>query len=268
MLKAAKTVAARRADTLSVSDALHGPFSVEDYRNVLAEAKDYIRFINASDYSVVVSHIDLILSAPPIFLPSDPSPSQHLRGDPLRKALEEIASFREKDGSDIATIEWNRAGCYAREVAERALASPSSPQSKPEVWRDGLGRITPKPEHADAVLEDLGYDPTPSPQVPAFYVSRMPDFKNGPAEGLAALQNPSRLGSFPAYAAPQQQTDGLPQDVINLVIAAREFWELAMDDSDESASLDAALEAFSSRVPYDNEPDVVPSTSPHLRGEE
>jgi len=51
------------------------------------------------------------------------------------------------------------------------------------------------------------------------------------------------------------ENERLPQDVINLVIAAREFWEIAMDESDESAALDSALEAFSSRVPYENDPE-------------
>jgi hypothetical protein len=49
------------------------------------------------------------------------------------------------------------------------------------------------------------------------------------------------------------ENESLPQDVVNLVIAAREFWDVAMDESDESAALDCALEAFSSRVPYENE---------------
>lgn len=47
----------------------------------------------------------------------------------------------------------------------------------------------------------------------------------------------------------------LPQDVINLVIAAREFWDDNNDLSPESDALDKALEPFSSRVPYENEPE-------------
>lgn len=80
MLKAAKTVAAKRAANPASSDPSRLGFTVEDYRNVLQEAMDYIRFINGDDYSVVVGHIEQILSAPPIFLPSDPSPSQHVTG--------------------------------------------------------------------------------------------------------------------------------------------------------------------------------------------
>lgn len=37
------------------------------------------------------------------------------------KALEGIASFKEKDGKDAATREWNRAGLYASEIARAAL---------------------------------------------------------------------------------------------------------------------------------------------------
>lgn len=57
-----------------------------------------------------------------------------------------------------------------------------------------------------------------------------------------------RLSAAPAVRVKED----MPQDVVNLVIAAREFWETAMDDSDECAALDSALEAFSRRVPYEN----------------
>lgn len=43
-------------------------------------------------------------------------------------------------------------------------------------------------------------------------------------------------------------------DVINLVVAAREFWDANNDLSDESRALDKALEPFSSLVLYENEP--------------
>jgi hypothetical protein len=46
----------------------------------------------------------------------------------------------------------------------------------------------------------------------------------------------------------QPVADGLPQDVINLVIASREFWEDHYSDLPSSHALDEALEAFSSRV--------------------
>lgn len=73
------------------------------------------------------------------------------------------------------------------------------------------------------------------------------------------LRRPKPDGNIvppPEGEPPAEHVVGLPQDVINLVIAAREFWEQAMDESDESAALDIALEAFSSRVPYENEPDA------------
>jgi len=56
---------------------------------------------------------------------------------------------------------------------------------------------------------------------------------------------------------PAPEIVALPQDVINLVIAAREVFEAPEWASDEWNALDKALEAFSSRVPYENEPDAV-----------
>jgi hypothetical protein len=55
--------------------------------------------------------------------------------------------------------------------------------------------------------------------------------------------------------SPTSAPAGLPQAVINLVIAAREFWDAHNDLSEESRALDKALEAFSERVQYENEPD-------------
>ncbi len=49
----------------------------------------------------------------------------------------------------------------------------------------------------------------------------------------------------------------LPQDVINLVIAAREAFDTGWLEDQESNALDKALEPFSSRVPYENDPDAV-----------
>ncbi|QRM36977.1 hypothetical protein F3X89_03900 [Rhizobium rhizogenes] len=48
----------------------------------------------------------------------------------------------------------------------------------------------------------------------------------------------------------------LPQDVINLVIAAREVMDAGYPFNPEINALDKALEVFSSRVPYENEPDA------------
>lgn len=66
---------------------------------------------------------------------------------------------------------------------------------------------------------------------------------------LASLSSPDHADAGKVYG------NVLSQDVINLVIAAREFWDVANDCSDESIALDCALEAFASRVPYENEPE-------------
>jgi hypothetical protein len=65
------------------------------------------------------------------------------------------------------------------------------------------------------------------------------------AEAVIAALNPA-----PEIAA-------LPQDVINLVIAAREAFDTGGLPVAEERALDKALEPFSSRVPYENEPDAV-----------
>lgn len=46
----------------------------------------------------------------------------------------------------------------------------------------------------------------------------------------------------------------LPADVVTLVIRAREFLDKHECGDDESRALDNALEAFSERIPYENEP--------------
>lgn len=60
--------------------------------------------------------------------------------------------------------------------------------------------------------------------------------------------------------AHQPVTAGLPQDVINLVIAAR---IVTFEDQSPEAlkALDKASEAFAERVPWDNEPDALKSES-------
>lgn len=70
----------------------------------------------------------------------------------------------------------------------------------------------------------------------------------------------------PGRADPQDATAiwnrrALPNDVLALVIAAREFWDIHNELSDESHALDKALEAFGERVPYENEPHDAASTS-------
>jgi len=49
----------------------------------------------------------------------------------------------------------------------RDISPPPESHLVGEVWRDGLGRVTPKPAHADAVLEDMGFTPAPASHVRA-----------------------------------------------------------------------------------------------------
>ena len=49
---------------------------------------------------------------------------------------------------------------------------------------------------------------------------------------------------------------GLPQDVVTLVIAAREAFDTGMLPDEERDELDRALEPFSERVPYENQPEA------------
>lgn len=58
-----------------------------------------------------------------------------------------------------------------------------------------------------------------------------------------------------ALATPDAAPIDLPADVRALVIAGREFWDENNDTSPESAAMFNALEAFSERVPYEDEPD-------------
>ena len=61
-----------------------------------------------------------------------------------------------------------------------------------------------------------------------------------------------------ARAALADQKGGaakVPSDVTNLVIAARDLLGAYDDMSEEFLALDKALEAFSSRIPYENEPE-------------
>ena len=81
-------------------------------------------------------------------------------------------------------------------------------------------------------------------------------FSDGAVEASRRIASSIRSLSSPDHAdAGKVYGNVLSQDVINLVIAAREFWDVANDCSDESIALDCALEAFASRVPYENEPE-------------
>lgn len=68
-----------------------------------------------------------------------------------------------------------------------------------------------------------------------------------------------------APAEPATNPCKLPADVARLVVAGRIVWERiafdALPDADETNELDRALEAFSARVPYEDEPDDFAETA-------
>ncbi|MFS2326649.1 hypothetical protein U2P60_14735 [Brucella sp. H1_1004] len=92
--------------------------------------------------------------------------------------------------------------------------------------------------------------------------------ENGEYHGEASVDSTSSIyqqGAFEVYEAiralsSQPVANALPQDVINLVLAAREAWETWQLPEEEFKRLDTALEAFASRVPYENEPDALPAS--------
>lgn len=53
---------------------------------------------------------------------------------------------------------------------------------------------------------------------------------------------------------PEELAQALPPDVVALAIAAREFWDIHNDPTEESRALDKALERFAEKVPFENEP--------------
>lgn len=73
------------------------------------------------------------------------------------------------------------------------------------------------------------------------------------AAAIRALSSPDHAD------AGKVEGEHLPQDVINLVIAAREAFDTGVIPEDEEYNLDKALEPFGERVPYENEPDALPS---------
>lgn len=77
----------------------------------------------------------------------------------------------------------------------------------------------------------------------------------GPYQGIAATACMEAMTeAAAALAKPLPQEPNQSAAIANLVVAAREFWDIHNDLSAESKALDKALEAFSS-IPYENEPE-------------
>jgi len=112
---------------------------------------------------------------------------------------------------------------------------------------------------------------SPSPRAQALEEAAKIAFdvsENGHYYGEASVDSTSSIyqqGAFEVYEAlralsSQPVAAQLPQDVINLVIAAREAWDTWQLPEEEFKRLDTALEAFASRVPYENEPEALPAS--------
>lgn len=78
------------------------------------------------------------------------------------------------------------------------------------------------------------------------------------AQGNRAHMDSRYWTEVPLFANPLR-SDALPQDVVTLVIAAREAWDVNGASGDD---LDQALEAFGERVPYDDEPAALKQGEP------
>jgi hypothetical protein len=174
----------------------------------------------------------------------------------IEAAAKELLAHGEFGTSDGAN---RRNAVVAAEAAlTAALAAMPGPAVKVRelVWEDdgrvsrakaviGIYMVRPCLATAYAgqwVLDGINDPVTLHPSPQAAKAAAQADYE---ARILSALTPAPDLAS---------ENERLPQDVVNLVIAAREFWDVAMDESDESAALDCALEAFSSRVPYENDP--------------
>jgi hypothetical protein len=116
------------------------------------------------------------------------------------------------------------------------------------------------PDHADAGKVVEVKLPTervciPDPHNPDARIVGFRIREGDDAWGETGLSEPiSWLNKLLTPSAGKVEGDALPQDVINLVIAAREAFDTGVIPEDEEYNLDKALEPFSERVRYENEP--------------
>jgi len=133
----------------------------------------------------------------------------------------------------------------------------------------GLGTVSVKPL---SWFKDASYNLTASCAFGSYHIERPYEASGHP---IRLYHNRDPLGEYAtveaAKAAAQSDfetrvkscltsigVEALPQDVINLVIAGREMLDLGYSpDHAEADALDRALEAFSSRVSFENQPEEV-----------
>jgi hypothetical protein len=105
------------------------------------------------------------------------------------------------------------------------------------------------------------------PTTQAFARHRLASVSSASAEEVGAHFFPDAAAKLHKLIAGSNVEGELPNDVRALVIAAREFWENEDSGTIRSHALDKALEAFSSRVPYADEPTPEPVPATNQAGE-
>ncbi len=173
------------------------------------------------------------------------------------------------EGSDYEPTDWERQlieDALHGFLSERSLARPQSavvPAGDGVATRlkydapQGTGQFEvfdPEPDnhHSPLYLVD--------PNGAAFNVSCWDEV------GLDIARAEWMRDTLNAALARPRAAVGEPADTVALVIAARDFWADHNDFSEESMALDRALEAFSERVPYENDPDHLQSPPAKVDG--
>lgn len=184
--------------------------------------------------------------------------------DTLSRCDTDFGTYRtwthdEADGKWFWSVEggWNEAnGDAPNEEAAKAAAQADYEARILPALEPSAARELALEEHLHAIEQQL-----------AVNLGYFHDEKRFLLETLQAHIT-TRIAAIRALSSPDHadagkvEGDGLPQDVINLVIAARDAFDAISGcgiGSEIEADLGKALEAFASRVPYENEPDVPPS---------
>ena len=173
-----------------------------------------------------------------------------LSSQPVADGVDSIEATRQDDGLTACfrhhvktSIGWQAFG--ARTGKERQMYE--------EGFKAGYRRCKSDNE------PELGEDEYIS-QRARMIVGRLRESIKAGAVNLSDVEDAADLILDQDTRASHPVVERLPQDVINLVIAAREFWEDHYSDLPSSHVLDEALEAFSNSVLCKNEPAALPAS--------